>query len=255
MYTDSHCHIEQDDIVIRAHNANVTTILNAGKDLDEISHQLQMCEKYPNMWTSAGIHPDTAPEKLHKITTEDIIKASTHKKVIAIGECGLDYHYGAEYKTEQKEMFFRHIEASGITGLPIMIHHREAEDDMIEMLKAGQKKYPKLTGVIHCFTANKSFADEVNKLGFYISASGIITFKTGAEIAEVFKTYPQNKILIETDSPYLAPVPYRGKTNEPTYLIKTAEKLAEIKGLTIEEIAHITTNNFYNLYQKANRNS
>jgi TatD DNase family protein len=121
---------------------------------------------------------------------------------------------------------------------------------MIEMLKAGQKKYPKLTGVIHCFTANKSFADEVNKLGFYISASGIITFKTGAEIAEVFKTYPQNKILIETDSPYLAPVPYRGKTNEPAYLIKTAEKLAEIKGLTIEQIANITHNNFYSLYQK-----
>ena len=254
MFTDSHCHIEEDEVVTRAHIANVTTILNAGKDLDEIAFQLQMCEKHPNMWTSAGIHPDSAPEKINTISTEDIIKASQHKKVIAIGECGLDYHYGAEYKAEQKEMFIRHIEASGITGLPIMIHHREAEDDMIEILKAGQKKYPKLTGVIHCFTADKSFADEVNKLGFYISASGIITFKTGAEIAEVFKTYPQDKILIETDSPYLAPVPYRGKTNEPAYIVKTAEKLAQIKGLTIEEIARITNNNFYNLYQKANHN-
>ena len=134
-----------------------------------------------------------------------------------------------------------------------MIHQREAEEDMLNLLHEGVKRFGKLNGVIHCFTSNKEFATAVNKLGFYISASGIITFKTGIEVAEVFRDYPIDKILIETDSPYLAPVPYRGKVNEPAYVIKTAEKMAEIKGLTIEEIARITMNNFYSLYQKAKR--
>ena len=173
--------------------------------------------------------------------------------MVAIGECGLDYHYGADFIVEQKEMFWRHIEAAGKTGLPLMIHQREAEEDMLNLLHEGVKRFGKLNGVIHCFTSNKEFATAVNKLGFYISASGIITFKTGVEVAEVFRDYPIDKILIETDSPYLAPVPYRGKVNEPAYVIKTAEKMAEIKGLTIEEIARITMNNFYSLYQKAKR--
>jgi TatD DNase family protein len=147
-------------------------------------------------------------------------------------------------------MFFRHIKAAAKTSLPIMIHMREAEDDLLELLHLGIKQFGKLTGVIHCFTSTKEFAEEMLKLGFYISASGIITFKSGSEILETFKTIPLDKILIETDSPYLAPVPYRGKTNEPAYIVKTAEKLAEIKGLTVEQIANITHNNFYSLYQK-----
>lgn len=253
MFTDSHCHIEDEETLKRAFAAGVTTLLNAGKDLDEATGQLEMCEKYPNVWTSAGVHPDSAPEKLASIGVEDIVRAAAHPKVIAIGECGLDYHYGADVKREQKEMFARHIEAAGQAGLPLMIHQREAEDDMLALLRAGAVKFGRLSGVIHCFTSTPEFAQAVNELGFYISASGIVTFKSGADVANIFALYPLDKILIETDSPYLAPVPYRGKINEPAYVIKTAEKIAAIRGLTIEEIARITTDNFYNLYHKAQR--
>lgn len=207
----------------------------------------------PQMWTSAGVHPDSAPNKLGRIDVAEIVRAAEHPKVIAIGECGLDYHYGADAKAEQKEMFARHIEAAGITGLPLMIHQREAEDDMLDMLRCGAEKFGGLAGVIHCFTSTQAFADAVRELGFYISASGIVTFKSGADVAAVFASYPADKILIETDSPYLAPVPYRGKTNEPAFVAKTAEKIAAIKGLTIEETARITTDNFFKLYRKAKR--
>lgn len=253
MFVDSHCHITEDEVIKRAREAKVKVLLNAGNDLDESRFQFEMCEKYDNIWTSVGIHPDNAKEKLNKISVEKIIEVTKHPKVVAIGECGLDYHYGADCKDEQKEMFFRHIEASAKTGLPLMIHQREAEDDLLCLLYEGIKRFGKLRGVIHCFTSTKEFANKVNELGFYISASGIVTFKTGVDILDVFRDYPLDKILIETDSPYLAPVPYRGKVNEPMYIVKTAEKIAEIKGLTIEEIARITMNNFYSLYQKAQR--
>lgn len=309
MFTDSHCHIEDDETAFRAGAAGVGAILNAGKDLDEAAAQLQMCERMdrlraeqgaagmvglngdadelsgvgldgvglnggedggseacgseacggaarriiPQMWTSAGIHPDSALEKLGRIGVAEIVRAAEHPKVIAIGECGLDYHYGADAKPEQKEMFARHIEAAGITGLPLMIHQREAEDDMLDMLRRGAEKFGGLAGVIHCFTSTQAFADAVRELGFYISASGIVTFKSGADVAAVFASYPADKILIETDSPYLAPVPYRGKTNEPAFVVKTAEKIAAIRGLTIEETARITTDNFFKLYRKAKR--
>lgn len=257
MLIDSHCHIEDDEVADRAYEAGVTVVLNAGKDLDEGAEQIAMCRRFNaaqnglKMWTSAGVHPDSAPEKLAKISVEDIISFANQSEVIAVGECGLDYYYGAEYKNEQKEMFIRHVEAAGKTGLPIMIHQRAAEGDMLDILHEGIKKYPHLTGVIHCFTSDEKFADAVKKLGFYISASGIITFKTAEDIRAVFKGYPLDKILIETDSPYLAPVPYRGKTNEPSYIIKTAEKLAELKGVSVAEIADITAENFYRLYTKA----
>lgn len=263
MFVDSHCHIEDDAVALRACAAGVTVLLNAGKDVDESAPQLLMCQRLndlrqkgqnaPQMWTSAGVHPDSALEKLGKIQVNDLLKAAENPFVIAIGECGLDYHYGADYKEAQKEMFMRHVEAAGKSSLPIMIHQREAEEDMLDILRQGKEKYPHLHGVIHCFTSTADFANAVDDLGFYISASGIITFKNALEVAEVFKNYPKDKILIETDSPYLAPVPYRGKINEPAYVVKTAEKLAEIRAMTVEEIAKITTENFYNLYQKAKR--
>ena len=261
MLIDSHCHIEDEAVALRAWNTGVTGLLNAGKDVDEIKAQLLMCERFkrlrdegenvPLMWTSAGVHPDSAPLKLSEIEVEDLVRATHHPLVIAIGECGLDYHYGAEYKSEQKEMFVRHVEAAGISGLPLMIHQREAEEDMLNILYGGKKKYPHLKGVIHCFSSNQNFADEVYQLGFYISASGIITFKSAADITEVFKRYDINKILVETDSPYLAPVPYRGKENEPAYMVKTLEKLAEIKGQNVDDMKRITRENFFRLYTKA----
>ena len=259
MFTDSHCHIEDDATAFRAGEAGVGVILNAGKDLDEAAAQLLMCERMdslraaqsaagrggpagvagelngtgagggegtgagdvdggsgeneqsagrgseacggtmkriiPQMWTSAGVHPDSAPNKLGRIGVAEIVRAAEHPKVIAIGECGLDYHYGADAKAEQKEMFARHIEAAGITGLPLMIHQREAEDDMLDMLRCGAEKFGGLAGVIHCFTSTQAFADAVRELGFYISASGIVTFKSGADVAAVFASYPADKIL------------------------------------------------------------
>lgn len=261
MFVDSHCHIEDETTAMRAYAVGVTTLLNAGKDVDEAKMQLEMCAHFANlrqngkevplMWTSAGVHPDSAKEKLDKIKVEDLLMAAKNPFVVAIGECGLDYHYGADCKEAQKEMFIRHVEAAGQSGLPIMIHQREAEEDMLEILQEGKKKYPTLTGVIHCFTSHADFAKAVDVLGFYISASGIITFKNAQDLAEIFKTYNRDKVLIETDSPYLAPVPFRGKINEPAYVVKTAEKLAELWGVSVEDTAKKTMKNFYNLYRKA----
>lgn len=261
MFIDSHCHIEDEAVAMRAYAVGVNGLLNAGKDVDEAKAQLEMCQhmkdlrqegkEAPLMWTSVGVHPDSAKEKLDKIKTDDLLKAAENPFVIAIGECGLDYHYGADYKEAQKEMFIRHVEAAGISGMPVMIHQREAEDDMLEILKKGKKNYPHLKGIIHCFTSTADFAHAVDELGFYISASGIITFKNAQDIAEVFKTYNRDKILIETDSPYLAPVPFRGKVNEPAYVVKTAEKLAQLWGVSVKDLAQKTTENFYNLYRKA----
>ena len=251
MFIDSHCHIEDEEILLRAFDAGVCGVLNAGNDLDNNEIAVKMAEKYDNVWTSVGVHPDSVVDKLDKIMVEDIVEKSKHNKVIAIGECGLDYHYGKDVKYEQKEMFLRHIKASMITKLPLMIHHRDAEDDMIEMLYNAKKEFDELSGVIHCFTSNKDFAKAIYDLGFYISASGIITFNSAKDIVDVFENFDKDRVLIETDCPYLAPVPYRGKTNEPAYVVKTAEKLADVWNMKVDELAKITTDNFFRLYKKA----
>lgn len=251
MFIDQHCHIEDENIIKEAFSSNIIGILNAGNDLDEMDNQLKLTQKYNNVWTSAGIHPDLAHQKLSYITPQTIIEKTTHPKVIAIGECGLDYYYGGDYKKEQQKMFSHHITASGLTKLPLIIHQRQAEEDTLSLLYDGIKKYGSLTGVIHCFTSTLEFAKEVEKLGFYISASGIITFNSGKDILEVFKSYPKDKILIETDSPYLAPVPNRGKQNKPSYLIHTATTLANALDMSLEDLSTLTTDNFFNLYKKA----
>ena len=251
MFIDSHCHIENEDILLRAFDANVRGVLNAGRDLDDNQKAIEMAEKYDNVWLSVGVHPDSVIEKLDTIKVEDIIEKSKHKKVVAIGECGLDYHYGSDVKSQQKEMFLRHVEASKITKLPLMIHHRDAEDDMIRILETAKKECEYFRGVIHCFTASSDFAKAVYDLGFYISASGIITFKSALDIVDVFKNFDKNRVLIETDCPYLAPVPYRGKENEPAYVGMVAQKLAQIWEIEVEEVAKITSDNFFRLYDKA----
>ena len=251
MFIDQHCHIEDENIIKESLSSNLIGLLNAGNDLDEMDNQLELTQKYPNVWTSAGIHPDQASHKLSYITAQTIIEKTKHPKVIAIGECGLDYYYGNDYKKEQLEMFSRHISAAGKTNLPLIIHQRQAEEDTLSLLHKGIKEYGSLTGVIHCFTSTLDFAKEIEKLGFYISASGIITFNSGKDILEVFKSYPKDKILLETDSPYLAPVPHRGKTNKPSYLINTAQTLANALNMTLEDLGNLTTNNFFNLYTKA----
>lgn len=261
MFVDSHCHLEDEATAVRAGEVGVRVLLNAGKDLDEMAGQLLMCRKMaqwrkegktvPLMFTSAGVHPENAAQKLSLVQTDDIIRALDDPLVVAVGECGLDYHYGADSVLEQKEMFWRHIEAAGKTGLPLMIHVREAEDDLLTLLDDGIKTFGRIFGVIHCFSSDMAFAKKVEALGFYVSASGILTFKNAEDIREVFKSYALEKILIETDSPYLAPVPFRGKVNEPAYVIKTAEKLSELRGLSLNDTAEQTKKNFFKLYQKA----
>ena len=214
MFVDSHCHIEDDETALRAGSAGVGVLLNAGKDLDEAQAQLLMCARFddlhrqnplaPKMWTSVGVHPDSAPEKLNKIQVEDIVKAAQHPKVIAIGECGLDYHYDTLYKEEQKKALEEQIKLSIKYDLPLVIHSRDAISDTYNILK----KYPKAYGVMHCYSGSKEMALEFLKLGFYISLGGPVTFKNARVPKEVAEVVPLDKLLIET-------LGYIGESIEP----------------------------------------
>lgn len=256
MLVDSHCHLDFDDfedeldeIIMRAKEEGVGTILNAGNNINELGNQLELCEKYPFIFTAAGVHPHNAIE-YENITAQDIISKTEHKKVVAIGECGLDYYYDYSPKETQIKVFIEHIKAAQETGLPLIIHNRDSDEDMIRILKEQYAIKP-FIGELHCFSSSKELADFALSIGFYLSASGMITFNKCGELKEMFSTFPIDKILVETDSPYLAPVPKRGKRNEPSYVKFVAEKLAQIRDMDFEEIADITTNNFFSLFRKA----
>jgi TatD DNase family protein len=200
------------------------------------------------VWCSVGTHPHHAHEELH-IETADLVRLAAHPRCVAIGEAGLDYHYEGDYAA-QATGFRRHIAAARETGLPLVIHSRSADDDTASILEdeAGRGSFP---FVLHCFSAGIELARRGLALGGYISFSGILTFKNSAIIQEVAGFAPADRILVETDAPYLAPVPYRGKSNEPSYVRHTVEKLAEIRGVTLEEIGRTTTDNFFRLFSKA----
>lgn len=256
MLVDSHCHLdfddfkdELDDIIARAKEEGVSTILNAGNNINELDNQLELSEKYPFIYTAAGVHPHNASE-YEEIRAEEIIKRTEHKKVVGIGECGLDYYYDYSPKETQIKVFVEHIKAAQETGLPLIIHNRESDDDMIKILKEQFAIKP-FNGVLHCFSSSKELADFALSIGFYLSASGMITFNKCIELKDMFSKFPLDKILIETDAPFLAPVPKRGKRNEPSYVRFVAEKLAQIREISFEDIADITTNNFFSLFRKA----
>lgn len=256
-FVDSHCHLdfpdygeELDAIVKRAMDIGVTRMVTIGTKLDEIERLLKISEAYPNIFIAVGIHPEYAKEyKDEGQIFEKICSYASHPKVIGIGETGLDYHYGADNKEIQKEVFRIHLKAAKQTKLPIIVHSREAETDTAKLLNEEADK--SLTGVLHCFTSKAELAKAGLKLGFYISASGVITFKKADELRDIFQTVPLDKLLIETDAPFLSPTPYRGKRNEPAFVIKTAEMLAEIKQVSLQKIADETTNNFLTLFKKA----
>jgi TatD DNase family protein len=207
-----------------------------------------IAEANPEVWCSVGTHPHHAHEELH-IQTEDLIRLSDHPRCIAIGEVGLDYHYEGDPKA-QATGFRRHIAASRATGLPLVIHARDADEDVAAILEdeTARGGFP---FVLHCFSSGIDLARRGLALGGYISFSGILTFKNATVIQEVAGFAPADRILVETDAPYLAPVPHRGKPNEPAFVRNTAEKLAEIRGVSLGEIGRLTTDNFYRLFSKA----
>ena len=256
MLVDSHCHLDFndfdddfDEMILRAKENGVTAMLDAGNNIDALDNQLKLAEKYPFIYTAVGVHPHNAAEYPH-IKAEDFIAKTNHKKIVAIGECGLDYYYDYSPKEDQFRVLKEQVIASQETGLPLIIHNRDSDDDMMKILGEAYKKKA-FSGVIHCFSSSQKLADFALEIGFYISASGIITFNKSADIRDVFKRVPLDMLLVETDAPYLAPVPLRGRRNESAFVVHTLEKLAQIKDVDAHELAEITSNNFYRLFRKA----
>lgn len=257
---DSHCHLDMlleydsvENLVARAKLADVhymQTICTRIKDFENI---LNIAKNYPNIFASVGVHPSEV-KKL--ITANELITLSSNKKVIGLGETGLDYFYNKEdsqYKL-QISSFEQHIYASWENKLPVIIHTRNAEEDTINII-SSKKKIKDFPGLIHCFTSSTEFASKMLDLGMYISISGIITFKNAEELRKTLQYIPTKRLLIETDSPYLAPVPKRGKTNEPAFIRYVLEFIAKHKNISPEELANQTTHNFFNLFNKACTNT
>ena len=256
MIIDSHCHLTYEpmsssleETIKRANKDGVEFLLTISTEDKSFSNILNILDKYKCVYGSYGIHPHEA--KQHKgIKFENIIeKVKQNKKIIGIGETGLDFYYNHSEKKDQIESFLEHIEASQKTNLPIIVHTRSAEDETFEILQKAVKKN-NLKILIHCFTGSKDFAFKLLDIGAYISASGVVTFKKSQDLADTFKEIPLNRLLVETDSPYLAPEPLRGKPNEPSYIIHTVKFLSELKKVSIENISDSTSKNFFNLFGK-----
>lgn len=258
---DSHCHLDfpelaaqQDDVVARARSVGVARFLTISTHISRAAQVLAVTEKYPDVYCSIGVHPHHVAEEGQHVTVAQLTAYADNPKVAALGETGLDYFYDTAPRERQEESFRDHMRAGIATGLPIVVHSREAEADTIRMIAdEGRGNEGKLTGVMHCFSSRQILAEEALPLGFYISLSGILTFKKSEELRAIAKDIPLDRLLVETDSPYLAPEPMRGKTNEPAFVVHTAMVLAKIKGVSADEIAAITTENFYRLFPKVSR--
>jgi TatD DNase family protein len=254
MLVDCHCHLdfpdfaaERDQIVARAHAAGIGAMLTISTRLDRFSEVRGIAEAYPDIWCSVGAHPHEAAG--HAATTAaELAALAAHPRVVAIGETGLDFHYDLSPREVQAPVFRAHIAASRATGLPLVIHARAADDEVARMLR--EERPP--PGVMHCFSSGRALAETALELGFYISVSGIVTFKNADDLRDIVRDIvPLDRLLVETDAPYLAPVPYRGKRNEPAYVAATAAAVAALKGVTPAALAAATTENFFRLFAKA----
>lgn len=258
MFIDSHCHLDKVDLspyngdfnkmLESAFYRKINTMLSVSIELDTFAVMYQLIQPYANIFASLGVHPLSAATEI--IETEQLVDlANRHSKVIAIGETGLDYYYQTDTKDQQQASFINHLKAASQLSMPVIVHTREARVDTLEIIR--QQANLDASGVIHCFTEDWETAKAALDMNYYISFSGIVTFKSAKELRDVAKLIPLDKLLIETDSPYLAPVPYRGRENEPQYLLEVAKCIAEVKGVSLEEIATATSENFYRLFSKA----
>ena len=256
MFVDSHCHLnykglveDQQGVLDRARAAGVEAMLNISTRASEWDEVVGLAEREPDVWASVGVHPhdaDTHPD----VETATLVERARHPRVVGIGESGLDFYYDKSDRDRQRASFRSHIAAARETGLPIIVHTRDAEEDTHKILadEMGKGAY---TGVIHCFTASAEFGRKALDLGLYISISGIVTFKNAKDLQAAARTVPLDRLLIETDSPFLAPVPHRGRPCEPAYVADTARFLAELRGETLEQLSSATSANFRALFAKA----
>jgi TatD DNase family protein len=255
MLVDSHCHLdfpdfaeERDSVVARARAAGVATMLTIGTRLDQFPGVRAIAEAYPEIWCSVGAHPHEASDHA-ALSAADLVALAAHPRVVGIGETGLDFHYDHSPRDLQERVFRAHIAASRASGLPLIIHAREADDEVARILR--EERPP--PGVLHCFSSGRALAEAALDLGFYISISGIVTFRNAEELRAIVRDVPLDRLLVETDAPYLAPVPYRGRRNEPAYVAATANAVAALKEVEPAELAAATTENFFKLFQKAVR--
>lgn len=258
MLIDTHCHLdfpdfeaERDAIIERAREAGVAQMVTISTRVKRFDTILAIAERYPNVFCSVGTHPHNADEELD-VTADDLVRLSAHPKVVAIGEAGLDYFYDNAPRDAQAVGLRRHIAAARTTGLPLVIHSRSADDDMAAILteESGKGAFPFL---LHCFSSGPDLARIGVELGGYVSFSGILTFPKSEELRDIARTVPRDRMIVETDAPYLAPKPFRGKRNEPAYVAHTAEVLAQAIGVFREEIAEITTENAFRIFSKMPR--
>jgi TatD DNase family protein len=255
---DSHCHLNydglaerQDEVLASARSRGVCGFLNISTRQREWDDVIAVAERHPDVWASVGVHPHEA-DAHPDLGASALAEGAAHPRVVAIGECGLDYYYDKSDRAAQRERFEAHIDAAAQTGLPLIIHTRDAEQDTAEILSRAVKGKG-VTGVLHCFTGSAELARKGLELGFLVSLSGIVTFKNARDLQDTAKQVPLDHLLVETDSPFLAPVPNRGKTCEPAFVADTAAFVADLRGETLEQLAEATTANFFRLFPRAAR--
>jgi TatD DNase family protein len=260
MVIDSHCHLDFPDfadeleaVVRRAAAAGVARIVSISTRVHRHAETVAIAERYPQVYCSVGTHPHNAHEELD-VRASEYAQRTEHPKVVAIGEAGLDYHYDFSPRAAQEQGLRTQITAARATGLPLVIHCREADDDMARILEEEMEK-GSFSAVLHCFTGTRDLALKGVALGCYVSFSGILTFKKSNELRALAAELPSDRILVETDAPYLAPGQYRGKRNEPSYVVETAKILGQTRGMSFEEIARQTTDNFFSLFRKVPRDA
>jgi TatD DNase family protein len=258
LVVDSHCHLDFEDlteslpeVLANADAAGVGLMVSISTRVRKFERLLRIAEENANVFCTVGTHPHHAHEELD-VTVADLVELAKHPKVVGIGEAGLDYHYDLSPRAAQEQGFRTHIAAARETGLPLVIHAREADADVANILEEEMKKGA-FKPLLHCFTSSMELAQRGLAIGAYVSFSGILTYKSAENLRVVAAEVPMDRLLVETDSPYLAPVPFRGKSNEPAFVVKTLEQLAAVKGVTTDVMAKATNDNFFRLFSKVPR--